>query len=109
MTKYMGFGLFLVAIFCIVIAVFPFSCTMRQLAPIIDKGAKTYVLVIDNQEQLLRVIKDMEAVQKAFRIYDDDKSLVTEKALKDKLDNLYDSSLELRRILKELDNIIKEE
>lgn len=85
-----------------------FSCTLKDLITGVDKGAKGYTLVIDNKDLLLKVIDDMQEVQKAFRMYEEDRTLFTEKALKDELDDLYNSSLKLREFLKELDKLYKQ-
>lgn len=109
MMRRAGWIFFGVAILFLFYALFGFSCTLKDLMTGVDKGAKGYTLVADNKELLLTVIEDMQEVQKAFRMYEEDRTLFTEKALKDELDDLYNSSLKLREFLKDLDKILKQQ
>lgn len=76
------------------------GCSFAQFKEYTDKGAKVYVLISDNQELIKEVYDQIQATEKAYKAWQDNKNL--EQAFVDEIIKLYDVNIKARKFLKEL-------
>ena len=85
------------------------ACSIADFRTGVDKGAKTYVMISDNQELIEVIYNQIEVAKKAMDVYQADKNPLTEKAVLEELFKLYNLSIEARVLLKDLGKMLKEE
>ena len=100
-----SYPIVLVALFFL----FAIACSFGQFKEGIDKGAKIYTLVPDNTDLIQRMYNQIEKAEIAFMEFQKNRNAFTQGQLIEETVQLYYTSLELKKFLKEIGFVLKEE